>query len=39
MDKGGATNLKVGGGSMYWKVRVWEINTVKSLTFEKGGDA
>jgi len=32
---GGATNLKV-GGSMHWKVGV---NTVKTLTFEKGGGA
>jgi len=30
--KGGATNLKMGGGSMHWKVGV---NTLKKRKFEK----
>jgi len=34
--KGGTTKLMVGGGSMHWKVGV---NTVQTLTFEKGGGA
>jgi len=38
MCKGGATNLKVGGGEC---IERWEggVNAVKALTFEKGGGA
>jgi len=36
MIKGGAANLKGGwGGTTHWKV--FTVNTVKTLTFEKGG--
>jgi len=34
--KGGATNLKVGGGQ---GIGIWGVNTIKTLAFEKGGGA
>jgi len=37
LDKGGATNLKVGGRGRY--IGTWEVNTVKTLKFEEGGGA
>jgi len=37
LSKGGATNLKVGGGGQC--IGRWGINTVKTLKFEKGGGA
>jgi len=36
--KGGTTNLKVGGGVVQC-IGGWGINTVKTLTFGKGGGA